>query len=68
MKGWLPLTLGLLAVIVGAMWTVQGLGHVEGSMMTGVTLWAVIGPLVVLVGVGSLVLGLRSRRDRTPST
>ncbi|GAB2933778.1 hypothetical protein GCM10027280_22000 [Micromonospora polyrhachis] len=68
MKGWLPLTLGLLAVIMGAMWTVQGLGHVEGSMMTGVTLWAMIGPLVALVGVGSLVLGLRSRRDRTPST
>jgi len=67
MKGWLPLTLGLLAVVMGAVWTVQGLGHVEGSMMTGVTLWAVIGPVVGLVGVGSLVVGLRARRGRTPS-
>ncbi|MGW0435535.1 hypothetical protein ACWDV4_23725 [Micromonospora sp. NPDC003197] len=67
MKAWLPLTLGLLAVVMGAMWTVQGLGHVEGSRMTGVTLWAVLGPLVGLAGVGSLIVGLRARRGRTPA-
>ena len=29
MRGWLPLTIGLLAVVLGAVWTVQGLGYVE---------------------------------------
>jgi hypothetical protein len=62
MKGWLPLTLGLLAVVVGAVWTVQGLGYVGGSVMTDQRLWAVIGPIVVLVGVTVLWLGLRARR------
>ncbi|MEV0154458.1 hypothetical protein AB0H57_12060 [Micromonospora sp. NPDC050686] len=62
MKGWLPLTLGLLAVVVGAVWTVQGLGFVEGSVMTGQRVWAVVGPVLVLVGLVALWLGLRSRR------
>jgi hypothetical protein len=67
MKGWLPLTLGLLAVVVGAVWTLQGLGYVGGSVMTGVTFWAVVGPVVALVGVVLIVVGLRSRnRGRTP--
>ena len=64
MKGWLPLTLGLLAVVLGALWTVQGLGHVEGSVMTGVRLWAVIGPVVALAGLVVLWLGLRARNRR----
>ena len=34
MRGWLTLALGLLAVVVGAVWTVQGLGYVGGSVMS----------------------------------
>ncbi|WFE49083.1 hypothetical protein [Micromonospora sp. WMMD1155] len=62
MRGWLPLTLGLLAVVVGAVWTVQGLGYVTGSLMTGQRIWAVLGPLVSLAGLVVLWFGLRSRR------
>ena len=67
MKGWLLLTLGLLAVIVGAVWTLQGVGYLGGSVMTGNRLWAVIGPIVVLLGLLSLGLGLRRRRRTPPS-
>jgi hypothetical protein len=42
---------GILLVAVGALWTLQGLGYVGGSAMSGVTLWAVVGPIVVVVGV-----------------
>ncbi|MFE9193315.1 hypothetical protein ACFYL6_27310 [Micromonospora sp. NPDC007208] len=62
MRGWLPLTLGLLAVVIGAVWTVQGLGYVSGSVMTDEKIWALIGPLVALAGLVVLWLGLRSRR------
>ncbi|MBG6066572.1 hypothetical protein [Micromonospora ureilytica] len=62
MRGWLPLTLGLLAVVIGAVWTVQGLGYVSGSVMTDQKIWAVVGPLVTLAGLVVLWLGLRSRR------
>ncbi|MGC4807282.1 hypothetical protein [Micromonospora sp. DT233] len=62
MKAWLPLTLGLLAMVLGALWTVQGLGYVEGSLMTDQRIWVLIGPALVLIGLGTLWLGLRSRR------
>ncbi|MGC5307173.1 hypothetical protein [Micromonospora zamorensis] len=64
MRGWLSLTLGLLAVVIGAVWTVQGLGYVSGSVMTDEKIWAVLGPLVALVGLVVIWLGLRSRRRR----
>ncbi|MCZ7375536.1 hypothetical protein [Micromonospora sp. WMMC250] len=62
MRGWLSLTLGLLAVVIGAVWTVQGLGYVSGSLMTDERVWAVLGPLVSLAGLVVLWFGLRSRR------
>jgi hypothetical protein len=61
MKGWVPLTLGLLAVVVGAVWTLQGLGYVGGSVMSGVTLWAIVGPIVAVAGLVLIVVGLRAR-------
>lgn len=64
MKGWLPLTLGLLAVVLGAVWTVQGLGYVSGSVMTDQRIWVLLGPLLVLVGLGALWFGMRARRPR----
>ncbi|MEU1754514.1 hypothetical protein ABZ436_17845 [Micromonospora matsumotoense] len=62
MRGWLTLTLGLLAVVVGAVWTVQGLGYVGGSVMSDKRFWAVAGPLLVLAGLVLLRRGLRTRR------
>lgn len=55
----LRLVLGGLLVGVGLLWTLQGLGFVGGSVMSGVTLWAVIGPVVAVLG---LVLALSGRR------
>jgi hypothetical protein len=65
MRGWFRLTLGLLAVVLGAVWTLQGLGYVEDSVLTGDRIWAVIGPILVLIGLVTLWYGLRARRRRT---
>ncbi|MEV0808049.1 hypothetical protein [Micromonospora sp. NPDC050200] len=62
MRGWLTLTLGLLAVVVGGVWTVQGLGYVGGSVMTDQRIWAVVGPVLILIGLVVLWRGLRARR------
>jgi hypothetical protein len=59
MRRTLPVTLGLVMVVVGAVWTFQGLGYLEGSPMTGVELWAVIGPLVAGFGVALAYVGIR---------
>ncbi len=64
MGGWFRLTLGLLALVVGALWTVQGLGYIEGSMLTDQRIWAVVGPVLMLVGLVLLWLGVRARNRR----
>ncbi len=50
---------GLILILMGVLWTLQGVGVVGGSVMSGVTLWAIIGPIVAALGV---VLVLRARR------
>lgn len=55
----LTLVLGAALVLVGFLWTGQGLGWIGGSPMTGITLWAVLGPLAALVGIVLLVRGAR---------
>jgi hypothetical protein len=50
---------GALLVLAGVTFGLQGLGVVGGSAMSGKTLWAVIGPLLALVGVALVVVGLR---------
>jgi hypothetical protein len=54
---------GVLLILVGIVWTLQGVGVIGGSVMSGVTLWAVIGPLDVLSGLVLVVVGLRGRRS-----
>lgn len=59
----LQVGLGVLLVLVGLIWTGQGLGWVSGSAMTGVTLWAIIGPIVALLGVLLLFGAVRASRS-----
>jgi hypothetical protein len=57
------IALGAMLIVIGAVFTFQGLGYLAGSPMTGVTLWAVIGPVLALIG---LVLIARSVQTRRP--
>jgi hypothetical protein len=61
LKGWLPMAVGLVAVVLGALWTLQGLGFIQGSVMTGVSAWAIAGPIVALAGLVLIVIGVRAR-------
>jgi hypothetical protein len=56
------IVIGGLVALVGIVWTLQGLGYVGGSFMSGATLWAIIGPIVALAGLAIVALGLRGRR------
>jgi hypothetical protein len=56
------IVVGVLLVLAGAVWTLQGLGYISGSFMTGATVWAIIGPVVLLAGLAIMVAALRSRR------
>lgn len=55
--------IGTGLVVVGLLWTLQGLGYVTGSPMTGVTLWAILGPMTALAGMWLLVRTARRRQQ-----
>jgi hypothetical protein len=54
------LVVGGLLVIFGVVFMLQGLDVLGGSGMSGKTLWAVLGPIIALVGAYLLVTTLRS--------
>ncbi len=62
MKWIVLVVIGVLAALAGIVWTLQGLGYIAGSFMTGATVWAVIGPVVALIGLGLVAAGFRGRR------
>ena len=53
--------LGVVLVLVGAVWTLQGVGYLEGSFMTGQKLWTAIGSLCVIGGLVLAVGGLKRK-------
>ena len=58
---WSWAALGVLLLVVGGVWILQGVGALEGSFMTGRSVWAWIGSATALAGV--LVLVFARRRD-----
>ena len=55
-----------LMVLVGALWTGQGLGWVGGSSMTGDDTWAIIGPIVAGLGVALAITIIGKAREKRP--
>ena len=53
------IVLGVVLALAGVVWTLQGLGFVGGSFMTGATIWAVIGPVTAVIGLIVAVAGVR---------
>ncbi|HEX9036123.1 MAG TPA: hypothetical protein VF808_03950 [Ktedonobacterales bacterium] len=56
---WIWAVIGFLLLGAGVVWTLQGLGFVKGSFMTGSLTWAIIGPIVALAGLALMWVGLR---------
>lgn len=63
MKGfWLLLIVGVLLILAGSVWALQGFNVLPGSVMTGSSFWAIVGPIVALVGVALVLLAITRRR------
>jgi hypothetical protein len=56
---------GVVLSTVGLVWTLQGLDVLRGSVMSGSSLWATIGPIVLLVGMVLIGIGIGKARRRT---
>jgi uncharacterized BrkB/YihY/UPF0761 family membrane protein len=63
---WPYLVPGVVLAAVGLVWTLQGFDVLQGSVMSGSSMWATIGPVVLLVGlmlIGiAVAIAVRRRR------
>ena len=58
----ISIVVGILALLIGLLWTGQGSGVIGGSAMSGQQMWLVIGIVVAVLGILLLVSGLRRPR------
>jgi len=53
--------IGVLLVLMGAIWFLQGINVLPGSFMTGQIRWAIYGGIAVVVGIVLLVSARRKK-------
>lgn len=54
--------LGVLILLAGGVWALQGAGFIPGSFMSNDPTWLWIGAITAVLGLGVLTFGIRSRR------
>ena len=59
------LIVAVVLIVIGAVWALQGLGVIGGSAMSGNSMWAIIGPILVVVGLGVGLVALRRGARRS---
>lgn len=57
---------GIVLILLGGLWLLQGVGVLAGSVMTGQPFWATVGGILLIIGIVLCALGAR-RRPTTPS-
>lgn len=62
MTNWIRLVGGVLLLLLGAVWSLQGAGAMGGGGMSGKGQWVVIGVVVAVVGVVLIVGGVKKLR------
>ncbi|MGH3303520.1 MAG: hypothetical protein ACRDOK_17950 [Streptosporangiaceae bacterium] len=68
MKAWIPLAGGVVLLLVGALWILQGSGAMGGSGgMNGESQWLIVGLVVAVAGLLLLAAGVRQLRYRSRS-
>jgi hypothetical protein len=65
MKSKVLIGVGLLCVLIGGVWALQGIGVIGGSFMTNSPTWLAIGLLVAIAGLAAIFEGGRAMRRRT---
>jgi hypothetical protein len=58
---WIGLVIGIIALAAGIIWTLQGFNVLSGSVMSGQTMWQIIGPIVALIGAILVIFTVRGR-------
>jgi hypothetical protein len=62
MKKGLLIVAGVLVALAGVVFTLQGLNVMGNSAMSGHTIWAVLGPVIAIIGLIVATVGVRQGR------
>ena len=61
---WVLLVLGIILVLVGAVWALQGLNVLTQGMMAGHLRWTAIGGVLFVVGIVLVLMGALRKRPK----
>jgi hypothetical protein len=62
---WISLVAGVILLLIGILWTLQGSNVITGSGMSGQKMWFLIGLVAAVVGIVLLVAGARRSTKKT---
>lgn len=57
---------GAVLFVAGVIFTLQGLGYLEGSQMSDEKFWAIAGPVIAALGVSLIIVALQRGTSRRP--
>ena len=56
---WVLIVIGVLMILAGGVWFLQGIGILLGSVMSSQPFWAMAGGVLLIAGAALCFLGLR---------
>lgn len=63
MRNWLVAVVGVVLVVVGVFWALQGFGTIGGSFMSNNSAFEIIGPVIAVIGLLLTIVGIRRARS-----
>ena len=63
MRKWVLTVAGVVLVVAGVFWALQGFGAIGGSFMSNNSTFEIVGPAVAVVGLLLTVIGVRRARS-----
>lgn len=55
-------SLGIILIVFGCIWILQGFSILPGSFMYGQIRWSIIGGITVIIGIALMIAAKRSTR------
>ena len=62
-RNWLSAVVGVVLLVVGVFWALQGFGVIGGSFMSNNAAFKIIGPVLAVIGLAVAVIGIRRARS-----
>ena len=63
MRNWLVAVVGVVLVVVGVFWALQGFGTIGGSFMSNNSTFEIVGPVIAVIGLLLAIVGISRARS-----